>query len=172
MAADTFADTVIAFLRENQPLAEPIVFILGLAEGLPLISWFVPSSALFLAVGSIQGGLGGGVVRLWIAASAGAVVGDCVTYAIGRILKDEAQNIWPLTRYPGWLPTGKALFERWGVLAVLGGKFLGFMRPLVPIVAGVLQMPVALFFIASVVSSFVWAGAFLVPGWGVAQLAR
>src|SRR5690242_7797895 len=80
MTADSFKDAVVTFLRDHQSLAEPIVFALGFAEGIPLLSWFVPSSALFLAIGSLYGGAGGDIYRLWAAAAAGAVVGDCVTY--------------------------------------------------------------------------------------------
>jgi membrane protein DedA with SNARE-associated domain len=170
MTADSFKDAVVTFLRDHQSLAEPIVFALGFAEGIPLLSWFVPSSALFLAIGSLYGGAGGDIYQLWAAAAAGAVVGDCVTYTLGRFLKDDAQHVWPLSRHAGWLPRGHALFERWGVLVVIGGKFLGFMRPFIPVVAGIVEMPVALFLIASVVSSVAWAGAFLVPSWGIGRL--
>lgn len=162
---------VLAFLRDHQALAEPIAFVLGFAEGIPLVSLFVPSSVLFLAVGSLQGALGGGFWGLWLSASAGALVGDCVTYALGRRYKDEIQSVWPFSRYPEWLKRGRALLERWGWLAVFGGKFLGFLRPFVPAAAGMLEMPFPLFFVASALSSLVWAGAFLAPGWGLGLLA-
>ncbi|MGH7486414.1 MAG: DedA family protein, partial [bacterium] len=170
MIGGSITDGMLVFLREHQSLAGPIVFALGFAEGVPLLSWFVPSSTLFLAIGSIYGGLGGDVVSLVCSAAAGAVLGDCVTYAIGRLLKDDAPRVWPLSRHADWLPKAHAMFERWGILVILGGKFLGFMRPLIPVVAGMLEMPIARFLLASVISSFVWAGAFLVPSWGLGRL--
>jgi membrane protein DedA with SNARE-associated domain len=167
---DSLYTTVVTFLRDHQGLAEPIVFVLGFAEGIPLISLFVPSSALFLAIASLQGALGGGFWWMWLSAAGGAMLGDCATYAIGRRFKHEVQNVWPFSRYPDWLRKGRALLERWGWLAVLGGKFLGFLRPFVPAAAGVAEMPIPLFLLASALSSLAWAGVFLAPGFGLSLL--
>lgn len=167
-----FKTTVVAFLRDHQALAEPVVFVLGFAEGVPLLSLFVPSSVLFLAIGSLQGAFGGGLWGLWLSASGGAMLGDCVTYVIGRYFKHEAQHVWPFSRYPEWLTRGRVLLERWGWLAVLAGKFLGFLRPFVPAAAGMLEMPFPRFLLASALSSLTWAGVFLAPGWGLGMLAE
>lgn len=168
---DGITDSVVAFLRDNQYLADPLVFLLGFAEGVPVVSLFVPSSALFVAIGSVQGAFGGGFISLWLSATAGAIVGDLVTYGIGRYFKDDAQRIWPLSRRPELLIKGRSVIDRWGILAVLGGKFLGFMRPFLPITAGVMEMNFAIFCAASVLSSLVWSGVFLAPGFGLGQLA-
>ncbi len=167
----SFTETIVAFLRDNQYLADPLVFILGFAEGVPVVSLFVPSSALFLAIGSVQGAFGGSFVSLWLSATVGAIIGDLVTYGIGRYFKDEAQRVWPLSHRPELLNKGRALIDRWGILAILGGKFLGFMRPFLPIAAGVMEMNFIVFCVASVVSSLAWSGVFLAPGFGLLQLA-
>jgi membrane protein DedA with SNARE-associated domain len=163
-------DSVIEAVRENISLAEPAVFIMGFAEGVPGLSLLVPSTALFLGVGTLHAAAGGQFWHLWLAASLGAVVSDSVVYFLARAYKNEAVHAWPLSRLPDWLPRGHALFERWGVLAVVGGKFTGFMRPFVPAMAGVLAMPLWQFVPASIVSSLLWAGAFLAPGYGVKWL--
>ena len=167
----SFTETVVAFLRDNQHLADPLVFILGFAEGVPVVSLFVPSSALFLAVGSMQGAFGGNFISLWLSATAGAILGDLVTYGIGRYFKDDAQRVWPLSRRPELLIKGRAMIDRWGILAILAGKFLGFMRPFLPITAGVMEMNFAVFCFASVLSSLAWSGVFLAPGFGLGQFA-
>lgn len=170
MTVDSVKDTVIAFLRENIAFAEPIVFAMGFAEGIPGLSLLVPSSALFLGIGAVHSAAGGTFAPVWIAASVGAILGDCVTYAVGRHYKGNVAKLPVLRRYTGWETHGQLLIERWGVLAVVGGKFLGFMRPFVPVVAGALKMPLPLFLPASVISSFAWAGAFLAPGYGIKWL--
>lgn len=162
--------TLIAFIRENMALAEPVVFAMGFAEGIPVLSLMVPSTPLFLGIGAAHAAAGGQFWHLWIAAAFGAIASDCLIYALGRHFKTEAVNVWPLSRHPGWWPRGHALFERWGALAVIGGKFTGFMRPFIPAVAGVLQMPFWQFLPASVISSLLWAGAFLGPGYGIKWL--
>lgn len=172
MSSESAWDKALSVIRENIALAEPAVFVMGFAEGIPGLSLIVPSSALFLGIGGLHGAAGGTFWQLWIPASIGAVLGDCVTYAIGRRFKSEATGLPILSRYPGWLTQGRALLERWGVMAVVGGKFLGFMRPFVPVVAGVLEMPFFLFLGASIVSSFAWAGVFLAPGYGLNWFMR
>ena len=163
-------DWVIGLVRENLTLAGPAVFCMGFAEGIPLLSLLVPSTPLFLGIGAAHAAAGGRFWQLWIAASVGAVISDCVVYTVGRVFKGDANRIWPFSRYVGWLPRGHALFERWGVLAVAGGKFTGFLRPFIPAVAGILEMPLWQFIPASVVSSFAWAGVFLAPGYGIKWL--
>lgn len=157
-------------VRRNIGLAEPLVFAMGFAEGIPGLSLLVPSTALFLVIGGIHGSAGGTFLPMWLAASLGAVLGDVLVYGLARRYKAEVARLPVFNRYPGWLSQGRLLLERWGVLAVVGGKFLGFMRPFVPAVAGVLEMPLWLFLPASIVSSFAWAGVFLAPGYGVVWL--
>ena len=83
-ANGSFTETIVAVLRDHQYLADPLVFILGFAEGVPVVSLFVPSSALFLAVGSMQGAFGGSFISLWLSATAGAIV-----YRWRKVLYEE-----------------------------------------------------------------------------------
>lgn len=170
MTLASLKDSLVALVRENMALAEPAVFFMGFAEGIPGLSLLVPSTALFLGIGAVHAAAGGQFWHLWLAASLGAIMSDLIVYAIGRRYRNEAVNVWPLSRHPDWWPKGHALFARWGILAVAGGKFTGFMRPFVPAVAGMLEMPLWQFVPASIVSSLLWAGAFLTPGYGIKWL--
>ena len=157
MDFDHVKAAVVDFVRENLVLAAPAVFLMGFAEGIPLLSLLVPSTPLFLGIGAAHAAAGGQFWPLWIAASIGAIISDCLVYAIGRIFKGDAHRIWPFSRYEGWLPRGHALFE-------------GFLRPFIPAVAGILEMPLWQFIPASIVASFAWAGVFLAPGYGIKLL--
>jgi|LNFM01.1.fsa_nt_gb membrane protein DedA with SNARE-associated domain len=159
-AATAFAKTHIAW-------AEPIVFALGFAEGIPALSFFVPSSALFLAIGGAHSAVGGEFWMLWLAASCGAALGDYATYSLGRWLRHDVKRLRYFAVHPEALERAHALFERWGALAVIGGKFTGFARPLIPVAAGIVAMPLPKFVAASAVSSMAWAAVFLAPGYGL-----
>jgi membrane protein DedA with SNARE-associated domain len=167
----TVSDGLLGVLRDHMALAQPVVFILGFAEGIPVLSLFVPSTALFLGIGVAHSAVGGTFVPMWMAASAGAVLGDLVTYALGRYFKADAARMWPLSRKPGLLAAGNAYFQRWGALAVLAGKFLGVVRPVIPLIAGMTHMPLWIYVPASIASSIAWAGVFLSPGYGISWLA-
>lgn len=167
MSFETMWAGAVDLAKANIAYSQPLVFFLGFAEGIPGLSLLVPSSALFLAIGAAYAAAGGSFWELWIAASLGAVIGDCVTYAIGRHFKDDVGRLGYFAARPRALAAGHAVFEKWGPLAVLGGKFTGFARPFIPVVAGVVQMPWLLFVGASVLSSLAWAGVFLSPGYGI-----
>jgi membrane protein DedA with SNARE-associated domain len=160
-------DLALAFMRDHSQLTGLVVFLLGLGEGIALVSLFVPSTILFLGIGGMHSAAGGEFWPIWLAGAAGACVGDCISFWLGRHFKDEVQRIWPISKYPELIPKGRAAFERWGPLSIIGGKFIGGLRPFIPVVAGTMVMPWPLFFGASAISSLIWAGVFLAPGYGL-----
>ena len=151
-------------VRTHSWLAEPVAFTLGYAESIPFLSWLVPSSVILIGLGGAQGAAGGSILGLWAAASAGAVAGDITAYLLGRYLEGPISRRWPLSQHPDWLLKGHNFIERWGMLGVLGGKFVGPLRPFIPLASGVAQMAWPKFLIASAISSMVWSAAFLSPG--------
>jgi membrane protein DedA with SNARE-associated domain len=163
---------LIEFMRSNTELTEVVAFALGFAESMVLLSLLVPSTIIFLAIGGLHSAAGGEFWPVWLAASAGAFAGDVMTYAIGRRYKDEAATVWPMTRFPGLIPKGQAMFARYGIASIIVGKFVGMLRPFIPLVAGIAVMRVAAFLPASGVSSLIWAGAVIAPGYGIVLLAR
>ena len=172
MSLQAIWDGILLLVRQHLALTEPLVFLLGFAESIPGLSLAVPSTALFLAIGGVHGAAGGQFWHVWLSAAIGATVGDCFTYALGRWLKADVTRLRYFAVHPDVLAKGHVIFERWGALAVLAGKFTGFLRPFIPIVAGVVTMPFPVFLAASGLSSLAWAGAFLAPGYGLKWLVE
>ena len=171
MPAD-LTEQLFAFARTHLYLTGPILFALGFAESIALVSLFVPSSILFVGLGGLIGAGGGAFWEASLAGAAGSFLGDTASYALGRTYKDNIACIWPFSRYPDWLPRAEAFFERWGFLSLVFGKFLGFLRPFVPVVAGTSRMPWMPFLVGSALSSWLWAAAFLAPGFGLVLFAK
>jgi len=73
-------------------------------------------------------------------------------------------HVWPLSRHPEFVSRGFAFFARWGMAAVFLGRFLGPLRAIVPIAAGVCGMSWIRFQIANATSAVVWAAGVLAPG--------
>ncbi|MGD9802706.1 MAG: DedA family protein [Hyphomicrobiaceae bacterium] len=170
MTLETAWRATVELVNANLAYAEPLVFALGFAESIPGLSLLVPSSALFLAVGAAHGNAGGAFWALWLPAAFGAILGDWVTYSLGRFLRHDVARLRYFAVHPQALNAGHAAFERWGPLAVLAGKFTGFARPFIPVVAGIVTMPLPMFLISSAVSSLAWAAVFLAPGYGLKWL--
>lgn len=164
-------DAILAFERENEGLTLFIVFALGFAESIALVSLFVPSTLLFLVIGAAHNAAGGSFLPIWLAGSAGAFAGDIISYAIGAYYKDGIRDVWPFRANPHWMVKAKEFDVRWGAMSIVGSKFLGMLRPFAPVMAGSISMPWFRFLAASAFSSLLWAGLFLSPGYGFSWLS-
>ncbi len=166
-SVEGWTDAVLSLIGGNLQFTGVLVFVLGLAESIALVSLFVPSTVLFLGIGAVHSAAGGEFWPVWLSGAAGAWIGDCFSYGLGRYFKQDVGRVWPIRKFPDLIPKGQVLCERWGILGIVVGKFVGGLRPFVPVVAGMLSMPWALFLPGSAVSCLIWAGAFLAPGYGI-----
>jgi len=153
----------LEFIRDNQAWAVPLVFVLAFGESLAVISLLLPATAILFGMSGLMGASGVAFWPCWIAAAAGATLGDAVSYWFGYHFKDRLAHIWPLTRVPGLLPRGQRFFVRWGIAGVFFGRFFGPLRAAVPLVAGSCGMAHLPFQLANVGSAIVWATGILSP---------
>ena len=164
---ETWTESLLALISQHAALAEPIVFALGFAESIVFLSLLVPSTVLFLAISAAHSAIGGIFWPVWLAGASGAFLGDIVSYALGRRLKNNVVRIWPLNKNPRWVAYARLSISRYGILGVIASKFLGMARPFVPVIAGSMRMRWPKFVLASAISSLAWAGVFLAPGYSV-----
>ena len=164
---ETFINQALELVRQHLALAEPIVFALGFAESMVFLSLLVPSSALFVGIGGIHAAAGGEFLTVWLAASAGAAIGDVVTFAMGCYFKRDIGSIWPLSTRPQWYVLTRYFVKRYGLAGVFVSKFTGLIRPFVPLVAGAMGMRWYRFILVSPLSCLAWSGVFLAPGYAL-----
>lgn len=163
-AIEHLVTTVIAFVKEYDEWAAPIIFLLAFGESLAVISLLLPATAILLAASALIGAADLPFWPIWAAAVIGAILGDWVSYSIGNRYKRQIAGMWPLSRTPGLLVRGEAFFLRWGTASVFFGRFFGPLRCVMPLVAGIVAMPALSFQVANVTSALVWATAILAPG--------
>ena len=155
---------MIAFLSSSHGWAGPLVCALAFAESMAFISLLVPFTALIVASGAL---LASGALDPWIILPwgiLGAAAGDAVSYWIGRYFGRRVHRIWPFRNAPELLDRGHRFFFRWGVLSVFLGRFFGPLRAVVPLVAGMMEMPQARFQLANVGSAILWLPLLMLPG--------
>jgi membrane protein DedA with SNARE-associated domain len=149
---------------QHPHLAGLAVFLIALAESLAVIGLLVPGVAMMFAAGAL---VGAGALPFWPVcayAVAGAVAGDGLSFWLGWHYRDRLRTRWPFTRYPGLIDRGIAFFHRYGGRSVLIGRFVGPVRAVIPLVAGMLAMPVRRFLYSNIVSALLWGPAYLLPG--------
>lgn len=139
-------------------------FLIALAESLAVIGSIIPGSITMTTVGILAGS---GAMRIdltFIAAILGAIVGDGLSYLLGYYFSDHLVNKWPFKRYPHWLNYGERYFARHGGKSVLIGRFIGPLRSIIPVIAGMMKMNRWHFFFANVLSAIGWAVLYVLPG--------
>jgi membrane protein DedA with SNARE-associated domain len=161
---DGMTETIVELVRSHSAWAVPAVFLLAFCESFAFVSLLVPATAILFGIGGLIGYTHSEFWSFWLAASMGAAAGDWLAYAIASRFKDSVTRVWPLSRDPTLLFRGMAFFKRWGTLAIFLGRFFGPLRAVVPIVAGICDMPWLSFQIANLASAFVWAAGILAPG--------
>jgi membrane protein DedA with SNARE-associated domain len=122
---------------------------------------FIPVGLILTsAVALIGPGLALWTLILWIVI--GAVFGSGVSYALGTRLGSRMRDRWPF-KYRRNCLSARTVFERYGIVAVFIGYFIGPLRGPVPVAAGIAGMPYAHFYLASVLSAVVWALTVVAP---------
>src|SRR3990167_7943014 len=94
----------------------------------------------------------------------GAVIGDGISYWMGHYFNDRLRRIWPFSTNPNLLEKGEGFVLKYGVMSVFIGRFVGPVRAIVPLVAGMLGMKPLLFTIANITSAIGWAPIYMLPG--------
>src|SRR5699024_1299788 len=94
----------------------------------------------------------------------GAFIGDWLSYIFGYHYKDRIHQLWPFKQKPMLLNQGFYFFRKYGVTSVFIGRFFGPLRAVVPLIAGICRMDKRHFFIANILSAFIWAAGILLPG--------
>lgn len=161
--SDTVAP-LFQWLHAHPHLAGLATFIISAAESVAIIGTVVPGTIMMTALGTLAGA---GVIPLWSTifwAILGAIAGDGISYWMGYYFKDRLPLLWPFRKYPGFLKSGERFFYRYGAMSVFIGRFVGPVRAIVPLVAGMLGMRPLVFTIANVASAIGWAPAYMLPG--------
>ncbi|MHB1077646.1 bifunctional DedA family/phosphatase PAP2 family protein [Thiobacillus sp.] len=155
---------MLDWIVQHPLLAGAVIFLVSAAESLAVLGLFIPGTVVMFGVGAL---VAKGMLNLWPTlawAAAGAVAGDGVSYWLGYRYRDGLREFWPFSRYPSLLQKGEEFVLRHGGKSVLLGRFVGPVRPVVPVVAGMLGMSPKRFYLANVLSALAWAPAHILPG--------
>lgn len=171
---DSLLSSAADFIARHHVWAGVVLGLVTFFESLVVIGAFVPATGLLVAAGGL---VAAGVLDPWTVIAGcviGAVVGDAISYWIGRRLGTGVLRqpmLLPHRRKIAWT---RLYCRRYGVASIFIGRFFGPLRAFVPVMVGVLRMRQRVFQLANVTSAFVWVLAMLAPGYlaakGLAQL--
>lgn len=155
---------LLQWLNANPELAGVATFAVAAAESIAIVGTIIPGTVTMTAIGTLAGA---GVIPLYATvcwAILGAIVGDGISYWMGRYFNTRLPTLWPFRAHPNLLASGETFFYKHGSMSVFIGRFVGPVRALVPLVAGMLRMSPVRFTIANILSAIGWAPAYMLPG--------
>ncbi|MGI6852410.1 VTT domain-containing protein [Mesorhizobium sp. 1B3] len=155
---------IVDFLTAYPHVAYLVVFLLAVSEAIPVVGVLIPGSAVIVALSALTPS---GVLVLWpllAAATTGAIIGDGVAFWLGRRYQRQILGVWPISSYPDLVKRSEAFFARHGDWSVFLARFTPGVRALIPLLAGVLGMRAARFYVVNIASALVWAPAHVIPG--------
>ncbi|MEU7424707.1 DedA family protein [Streptomyces sp. NPDC040750] len=143
--------------------AVAVYALVGLVIGLESLGIPLPGEIILVSAALMSSQHSGiNPIVLGACATAGAVIGDSIGYAIGR-KGGRPMLAWLANKFPrhfseGHVATAERSFEKWGMWAVFFGRFVALLRIFAGPLAGVLHMPYWKFLIANVLGGICWAG--------------
>ncbi len=165
-------DSLTAWLTANPQWLAAAVFIVACIECLAIAGLIVPGTVLLFAVAVLAGSGALSLGETLLLGFLGGLLGDVVSYFLGRHFHQNIRRLPGLRHHPEWIGSAEAYFQRYGIASLLVGRFIGPLRPMLPMVAGMFDMPFPRFFAVSLLAGAGWAVAYLLPGWATGAAIR
>lgn len=154
-----------AWLGTNPVWLAAALFVTAFLESLALAGILIPGVAIIFAVSALAGQVSMPVMEALAWAAAGAIAGDSISFALGRLFQGRLDKLWPLNHFPGFVAKGEVFFHLHGGKSVVIGRFVGPVRPIIPLIAGAFMMPWRRFLTFNLSSAIAWAPTYVLPGY-------
>lgn len=141
-----------------------LVGLISFLESLAGVGILVPGSVLVVLAGFLAAHGRGDYHLLVIVSALGAITGDLLSYWLGARLGEVLRQKKLFRRRRQLLRKAEIYFAGHGGKSVFIGRFVGFLRPFIPFVAGSTRMSPIPFTLYALVSGILWGLAY--PGLG------
>ncbi len=148
------------------------LLIVACMECLAVVGLIIPGTVLVFAIAVLAGSGVLSLVETLLLGFIGGLIGDLLSYALGRRYHQGIRSLRGLRDHPEWLVQAEHYFQRYGVASLLVGRFIGPLRPMLPMTAGMLDMPFGRFLLVSLCAAAGWSMAYLLPGWSAGAAIR
>ncbi|MGV6394614.1 bifunctional DedA family/phosphatase PAP2 family protein [Pseudomonas caspiana] len=168
----SWLDSITGWLAVNPSWLSAAIFLIAFIECLAIAGIIVPGTVALFAVAALAGS---GILPLsevLLLGFLGGILGDAVSYFIGRRFHQNIRRLPGLRSHPEWIGGAETYFQRYGIASLLVGRFIGPLRPMLPMVAGMFDMPFPRFAAVSLLAAAGWSIAYLLPGWAAGAAVR
>lgn len=159
-----WTQNLLEWIAANPGWAGFWIFVMSFIESLAFVGILVPGIIILFGIGALISFGGIEFLPVWLWGSTGALVGDVASYAIGHRYRSQLVDLWPFSKFPGMMDRGRDYFRLHGAKSVAIGRFVGPLRPVIPITAGMMGMVPKRFLMVAVPSCILWTPMYLLPG--------
>lgn len=165
-------DSITGWLSANPQWLGLAIFLVACVECLAIAGIIVPGTVLLFAVAVLAGSGALSLGETLLLGFLGGLLGDALSYTIGKCFHQNIRRLPVLRHHPEWIGSAESYFQRYGIASLLVGRFIGPLRPMLPMVAGMFDMPLPRFIAVSLVAGAGWSVAYLLPGWATGAAMR
>lgn len=153
-----------SFITHSLTYALFLVGIISFLESLALVGLLLPGIVFMTTLGTF---IGNGKLLFYPACISGAIgclIGDWISYYIGWYFKDWLYQLNWLKKNQKLLKKTQSLLHRHSMITIIIGRFIGPTRPLIPMVSGMLKLPLKKFICPSIIGCLLWPPVYFFPG--------
>ncbi|MBA1203063.1 phosphatase PAP2 family protein [Pseudomonas capeferrum] len=165
-------DSLTGWLSANPQWLGVAIFVVACVECLAIAGVIVPGTVLLFAVAVLAGSGALSLSETLLLGYLGGLLGDALSYTLGKRFHQNIRRLPLLRHHPEWIGGAETYFHRYGIASLLVGRFIGPLRPMLPMVAGMFDMPLPRFIGVSMVAGAGWSVAYLLPGWATGAAMR
>ncbi|CAI0922365.1 DedA family protein [Serratia quinivorans] len=138
-----------------------IIFLFSLGKSVIFISSLLPPASVTLMLGIVAGKTQLPDVHVWAAITLGALLGSVLSFHCGALFCRQGALKRLPARFQAPLHQAQTALQKKGIPLLFISRFLAVMRYSVPLVAGIIALPLRQVYCASALSAGIWAVALM-----------
>lgn len=163
-----FLNSLIPTITNMGVFSYWLVGLIFFCEALVFVGLIIPGAIISVILGALASRGVFHLGDLMFFAAAGFFLGDWLSYYLGRRGTGLFKNENRILKY-AHLEKGENFFKKHGSKSVLLGRFIGFMRPLTPFIAGLSKMKAVRFFPLNTLGIILWVISHFLTGYFFGQ---
>lgn len=141
-----------------------LVIIVTFLESVALLGLVLPGIVLMATIGTLIGSGKLSLYTAWITSIITCSIGDYLSYYIGWKFKKWIYKIPIFQKNIVLFNKVKNILNKYSMTTILFGKLIGPTRPLIPMMSGMVEIPITKFMLPSLISCIIWPILYFMPG--------
>src|ERR1700735_4898227 len=108
----SWIDTIVDCVALYPNAALGVVFLAAIVEAVAVLGILIPGTPILMAVAGAAAMAGQPMLPFLILSVIGAVIGDFLSFWVGRRFSVRLRGVWPFSRRPALMANAERFFDR------------------------------------------------------------